>query len=102
MSRFKVVTMDDICQTLSSAEKDSYVLLVQPTNSSRLLDYLAAKLGFEKRTDVIDAVLFQTTFNSLEEARNFVAEYLSDDGHWQELALGIYFNGELIWEGIKK
>jgi len=102
MSRFKVIKMDDICQALSRAEEGCYVLFVQPTSPSRLLDYLAAKLGFEKRMDTIDAVLFQTTFNSLEEARGFVAEYLSDDGHWQELALGIYFNGELIWEGTKK
>jgi len=102
VSKFSVVTMDKVLETLSSLEPEKYILFALPTSPSRSLDYLARKLGFKKQAEVADALFFQAKFSCLEEAREFVIEYLADDGFWQELALGIYLNGKLIWEGAKK
>lgn len=105
--KFKAVTIDQVCEVLSTLEPEKYILFVQTTNPNRYTDYLYTnylkeKLGLEKSSKVIDALFFRATFNSLEEARNFVAEYLSDDRHWQTLALVIYHEGQLLWEGMKK
>lgn len=100
--KFQGVTTEQVFEMVSKSEPSKYLLFALPTSPHRFADYLAKKLGLKRSTTVDDALFFQTTFNDLKEAREFVADYFTKDGHWQEITLGIYHDGMLLWEGMKK